>query len=105
MVAALLFSVLMSAGVTLNWQDNSTNEAAFEIERSEDGGRTFRLIATVPRNSTTYRDETGSTAYLYRIRAVNQSGATRYAMQEGAPPAPRVPQPAPPQRRNIGGSS
>ena len=62
--------------VLLAWQDNSTNEDIFMIERCEvvGKGKNKRCIDTswtVPKNSTTYSDITvaGRTTYRYRVKA------------------------------------
>ena len=75
--------------MVLRWQDRSTNEAAFQIERSGDGA-TFTPIATVAANLTTYVDRhlDSATFYYYRVRAVNalgQSASTTIAAGETHP--------------------
>ena len=59
--------------VTLSWNDNSTNEDMFNIERSGDGGATWTQIGTASANATTYTDTTtvATTPYQYRVRAHN----------------------------------
>lgn len=61
----------------LSWQDRSTNEAAFQIERSLDGG-SYVVAATVGANITRYTDHNlaSGTAHYYRVRAVNALGAS-----------------------------
>jgi hypothetical protein len=61
--------------MVLRWQDRSTNEAAFQIERSGDG-ITFVPIATVAANLTSFVDHhlNSATYYYYRVRAVNALG-------------------------------
>jgi subtilisin len=68
--------------VSLAWQDNSTNETNFELERCQGSGCTnFSLIATVPANTTTYKDSglARRTTYSYRVRARNSAGASDYS--------------------------
>ena len=57
--------------ITLAWQDNSTNETSFVIERSIDNGA-FTTLATVGAGVTTYVDITGvaNTTYSYRVAAL-----------------------------------
>ena len=67
--------------VQLTWNDLSSNESGFEIERSTTGiGGTYTLLATVTAGSTSYSDAAlaAATEYCYRIRAVNGSGASAY---------------------------
>lgn len=65
-----------AAGATVYWQDNSTNEDGFKIERGATAN--YAEIASVGPNTQTYRDSgllEGST-YCYRIRAFNASGVS-----------------------------
>ncbi len=69
------------AQVDLQWTDNSTDEANFEIERSTTGaGGPFTLLATVPANTTTYSDPAVDPGieYCYQVRAVSGAGASAY---------------------------
>jgi lysophospholipase L1-like esterase len=71
---------ISSAQIHLTWLDNSSNEAGFEIERSDTLG-VFNLISTTPANTISFSD-TGlseSTQYLYRIRGINVAGASAYS--------------------------
>ena len=56
--------------VVLAWDDKSTNETRFEIERKDTGG--FNKIGEVNANIITYTDNTvsGSGTYVYRIKAI-----------------------------------
>jgi hypothetical protein len=65
--------------ITLHWMDNSTNETGFNIEQQN--GATWTVLATVPANSTSYVSTglTPSTAYTYRVNAVNAVGASAYS--------------------------
>jgi hypothetical protein len=73
--SALRVKVLNDSSVRLNWADNSDNENAFEIWRSDDqhfitGIKKFRVDGDV----TTFRDEDIEPAgrpLFYRVRAVN----------------------------------
>jgi hypothetical protein len=77
--------------VHLTWSDTSDNESYFIIERcdevqlvSKDGTATctgtWRIVATVSANTTTYVDKTASTnhSYIYRVKAVNSQGSSGY---------------------------
>jgi hypothetical protein len=57
--------------IDLTWQDNSSDETNFHIERSPDGVSDWTEIAIVEANGTSYGD-TGlscGTTYYYRVRA------------------------------------
>ncbi len=65
----------------MTWQDNATNEFAFQIERCANSGCTnFAPLAGLGANTTSYNDTTvaNSTTYRYRVRAVNVLGPSQY---------------------------
>ncbi|MBD0257164.1 MAG: VCBS repeat-containing protein, partial [Cytophagales bacterium] len=72
---------LSQTQVKLQWQDNSDGETGFQIERAKDVAAPFVAVATAGAGSTTYTDEglAAGAKYLYRVRAVNQAGASGYS--------------------------
>jgi inhibitor of cysteine peptidase len=67
--------------INLKWNDTSTNEAGFRIERSLNGSSSWSQIATVGANVTTYAN-TGlvlSKTYYYRVWAYNAFGDSGYS--------------------------
>jgi hypothetical protein len=64
--------------LTLTWNDNSSDEEGFIIERSSDAGNTYQQVGTVGRNVTYFVDQTISTEvmYRYRVYAFNSFGAS-----------------------------
>src|SRR5215217_2113100 len=66
--------------ITLTWEDASLDETGFELERSLDG-KTFAKLVDLPVNTITYQNIglTASTAYFYRVRAINATGASTYS--------------------------
>ena len=65
--------------IQLNWSDNSNNETGFQIERCKGNQCTnFPKLATVAVNVTSFADVglSRGTTYTYRIRAVNEVGAS-----------------------------
>lgn len=71
--------------IELNWQDRSTTETSFEIER-KNGSMPFQTIATVPANVTRYVN-TGlppATQYTYRVRALTSTSETAYTNEATA---------------------
>lgn len=72
-----LVAALVSGQVVLSWQDASSNETQFRLERSVNGGG-FLLLATLPANSTSFVDSTavGGTTCAYRVIAVNEVGSS-----------------------------
>jgi hypothetical protein len=66
--------------IDLTWNDNSTNEDGFKVDRSSDG-RTFSQIATVGANVRNY-SATGlqsNRRYWFRVRAYNAAGNSAYS--------------------------
>jgi fibronectin type 3 domain-containing protein len=65
--------------ISLTWQDNSSDESGFKVERSSDGIN-FSQIALVPTNGTAYADSglQANTTYYYRVRATNSYGDSAY---------------------------
>jgi hypothetical protein len=83
--AAILLGLLpiasaVAAQLTLNWDDNSSDETGFKIERS-DNGAAFVEIATVGADVTSYVDTTivGGVRYSYQVRASNAIGDSPYS--------------------------
>jgi hypothetical protein len=78
-------SLIASAGgptqINLVWQDTSTTESGFQIERSGGSSAEFSQIAVVNSDTITYRDTSvlANTSYTYRVRAFNSSGASQYS--------------------------
>jgi hypothetical protein len=69
-----------SSRVDLAWTDNSVNEAGFEIEQSADGTiwqRRSTVAAGVTAGAVT--GLAASTAYHFRVRAVNATGNSAYS--------------------------
>ena len=68
--------VVSGTEVTLAWDDASSDEVGFEIERKEGAEGVYRKIGAVGPNVTEYTD-TGLMAgktYYYRVRAYNAQG-------------------------------
>lgn len=65
-----------AAILRLTWQDTSSNESGFKIERLN--GSTYVQIASVTANTRSYSDinVTGGVSYCYRVRAFNTIGTS-----------------------------
>jgi titin len=72
-------TAISSSKIELTWADNSDNETGFKVERKK-SGEAFSQIKTVEKNITTYIDTglTADTKYLYRVRAYNNMGNSKY---------------------------
>jgi len=69
------------SGLNLFWDDNSSNEFSFEIERCVGAScSSFSPLDVVLDNVTTYLDTSvvPGTTYCYRVRAANTGGASDY---------------------------
>ena len=65
--------------IGLTWKDNANNETGYEIYRSTDSiYSTAAIIGNAPAGATSYTDSSAaaSTRYYYRVRAINQYGAS-----------------------------
>ncbi|MDO1451722.1 YCF48-related protein, partial [Rhodocytophaga aerolata] len=67
----------------LKWIDNASNEIGFKIERSITDAEHFVEIGSVPKDSTTFKDNNvvNGQTYFYRVRAYNQITHSTYSNQ------------------------
>lgn len=82
--------------IALGWQDNSSDETSFDLQRRIGTGN-FATLATLPAGTVAYVDTAvvASTTYGYRIRAVNAVGASAFSNTASAT-TPAAPVPHPP---------
>ena len=80
-----------AAALTLTWNDNSSSETGFKIERKTGTTGTFAQIATTAANVALYVDATvvSGTTYCYRVRAYNSAGNSAYT-NEACGTAPSI---------------
>jgi len=81
------------------WQDNSSNENGFELQRSTSGASgAFSLRASLPANTTAFSDSglTASTQYCYKVRAYQTKGPKTYFSPFSAVVCAATPSPPPP---------
>jgi PKD repeat protein len=71
--------------VTLKWQDNSSNETGFTIQRCTETGKgaakacVYGDFATVGADVTSYKETPGSATYRYRVRGSNAFSSSAYS--------------------------
>ncbi len=68
--------------VLLNWADNSNEEMGYYIQRSEIGLDTWRTIATLPSDSSSFQDTTATCetmTYDYRAQAYDQNTVSSWS--------------------------
>ncbi len=77
--------VLSAQSIQLTWQDNSSTEDNFIIERSVMTNSNFEVIGTTNANVTNYTDDNlqENTAYFYQVRAANEQDTSAYSNQIG----------------------
>jgi titin len=70
-----------STMVVLHWQDNSSNETGFGIERKQSPYGGWGALGTVAANVVQYNDTTAqpSINYVYRVRAINNNGSSTFS--------------------------
>ena len=73
-----LTAKLSGTSVKLSWA-KVTGATKYEIYRSTDGGKTYKLLKTVTGTSYTNEKLTKGSTYYYKVRAVKVSGSTTYA--------------------------
>ncbi|HYO14237.1 MAG TPA: fibronectin type III domain-containing protein [Thermoanaerobaculia bacterium] len=105
--AALVAQAVSETEVVLDWQDNSSNESLFHIERQVNG--VFQEIQTVGANITTARigNLASGATHSFRVRASNDAGASGYTNTASAntpvppPPPPAATPPAAPSKLQV----
>ncbi|MFZ1288600.1 MAG: T9SS type A sorting domain-containing protein, partial [Melioribacteraceae bacterium] len=73
--------IINNSDVNLSWQDNSTEEDGFIIERKENSQTSeYVAIDTVAENITTFTDVSDKlvSSYYYRIKAFNSTSSSDY---------------------------
>ena len=84
---ALTVVVVSKSALRLSWQDNSSAETGFRIERSTNN-KTYSVVTTTSPGATTFVDSalrSGQT-YYYKVSAINATGASSPAAVSGTTP-------------------
>jgi subtilisin family serine protease len=81
----LTAKTLSNSRITLSWLDRGKNETGFRIYRKIESG-VWSQIAKVRADTTEFVDTglRGSTGYVYRVRAVNRIGKSKYSKAASA---------------------
>ena len=82
----LLLDSITTNSIYLSWNDNSTNEDGFEVQRSPAPGNDYSFIHLTDPDSAFYKDTLleDDTEYFYRVRAVNVTGPSGYTVPRNA---------------------
>lgn len=86
--ANLIAKVISPTEVTLTWQDTSSNETGFVVERKLGESGSFVQVSTTQPNTTSFSDRnlTQRLSVTYRVRAVNTIGASANSNEATAVP-------------------
>ncbi|MDH3512007.1 MAG: fibronectin type III domain-containing protein, partial [Gammaproteobacteria bacterium] len=97
--SAMNATAVSDVQIDLQWNDNSSDESGFELQRSADGA-SWSALASVGTNNSSYSDSglAPSTLYYYRVRAYNGGGSSGWSNTDSAqtlppPPPPLAPTP------------
>lgn len=84
--SALHASTFSPTQLDLSWQDNSTNETGFSLERKTGAGGTYAPVATLPANTITFSDNTvvADTNYFYRVQALQGGQMSAFSNEVSA---------------------
>ncbi|MCK4909137.1 MAG: fibronectin type III domain-containing protein, partial [Planctomycetes bacterium] len=79
--SGLIANAVSSSQINLNWNDESTNENGFQIQRKTGIDGTYIQIDDIPPGSFSYPDlgRSPDTTYYYRIRAYNGDGNSNWS--------------------------
>ena len=61
-----------SSVINITWKDSATNETSYEIYRSVNDAQNFKFLASLPVNSTSYKDTSlfAHLTYYYKVRVI-----------------------------------
>jgi hypothetical protein len=67
--------------VKVSWDDNSTNETGFRIERSKGSPNNFKFVSNVSANVSSFTDKNllEGTTYYYRLASTINGGFSKYS--------------------------
>ncbi|MFD1187013.1 family 16 glycosylhydrolase [Pontibacter rugosus] len=77
------------SGVKVAWQDNASNETGFKVYRASTKAGPFTEVATLAANTSEYIDATTTSDELvYKVQALNNSGASAFTNTVSTTDAP-----------------
>ncbi len=97
--APLAPSSLVASGtsfstINVSWQDNSNNEAGFELLRSIGNNSDYATYKVLAPNTTSFNDSflAPNTVYYYKVHAINDGGSSSFTGEDSAITVNRLPQ-------------
>jgi len=77
--------VVSNTSIQLDWQDNSSTEINFVVERSINSNSNYQQVGTTNTDIATFTDVnlTPNTAYFYRVKATNDQEDSDYSNELG----------------------
>ena len=65
-----------TAGATIKWTDNATNETAYKVERSDNNNTSYSIVGNLGANSTQYTSTNlvAGNTYYFRVKCQNALG-------------------------------
>jgi hypothetical protein len=69
------------SSIIIGWEDNSSDESGFKINRRTASEITYTLLTTINSNISTYTDSdvVEGTTYFYAVSAINANGSSRFS--------------------------
>ncbi len=85
----LVANAVSGSKIQLTWNDNSSNETAYQVYRSITDNTNFTLVATLAANNgaqATFNDTAlfANTRYYYKVRGKNEGGTSNYSNEANA---------------------
>ena len=92
-----LTAAMVGNSIGLNWNPHAYNETSYQVFRSAGDSLNFIQVATLPANSTSYKDTafSGRTQYYYKVNATNAAGSLGYSNVAGIVSPSLIPQISP----------
>ena len=94
----LVATAVSTTQINVVWDDMSTDEDGFKLDRRETGTTTWDRIETTGANDTSHNDPglPASTKFYYKVKAYNENGNSSYSNIDDATTQAAVPVPAAP---------
>lgn len=79
--SSLTATALSTSAINLHWTDSAVNETSYQVYRSNNDNQNYFLLATLPANSSSFKDTAlfTSAKYYYKVAALNAGGTSAYS--------------------------